>query len=489
MDEFTGAYGDERRAAVVARWHAAMVERRTVVVRKLGGDRKGEVSAHQALASPRVTAPETIARLARRTGEAVSGRRVAVAQDTTEVSYPGRRSRGLGPAGRHGTAPGFFVHATGESELSPDVAVDAGTEAVLGLVAAEIWTREGRGDGPGTSDRRARALADEESRRWLAVAEAAGARLAAAASGIALAMPVVVVVGDRESDLYALFARRPGRVHPLVRAAIAQRSVSGGAAGPAGRGDRALEDGGRLFAAAAAWPVLGRHAVAVPPRGPGDRGRVAEVTLRAGAVTLRHPRNARPGGDPATLEARLVEAVEEAPPPGVTPLHWRLLTTLPAGTEAEAAEAVRLYRLRWRIERTWRTLEAEGLRLDEAQTHTPHRLLNLAALAPGAAVRVIQLVDARDGGPRPASDVADPGRIAAAAALCPTLEGATERQRDPHAPGSLAWLSWIIARLGGWNCYGKPPGPKTMHDGWRRFAAIAEGYALSRTATHDACIP
>ena len=76
-----------------------------------------------------------------------------------------------------------------------------------------------------------------------------------------------------------------------------------------------------------------------------------------------------------------------------------------------------------------------------------------------------------------------------AAALCPTLEGGTERQRNPHAPGSLAWLSWVVARLGGWNCYGKPPGPKTMHDGWRRFAAIAEGHALVQTATHDACIP
>ena len=124
MDAFAGAYGDKRRAAAMARLHEAMVERRTVVVRELGGDRRGEVSAHGVLASPRVTAPETIARLARRTGEAAVGRRVVVAQDTTEVSFPGRASRGLGPAGRLGTAPGFFVHAA--------VAVDAGTEAVLG---------------------------------------------------------------------------------------------------------------------------------------------------------------------------------------------------------------------------------------------------------------------------------------------------------------------------------------------------------------------
>ena len=44
---------------------------------------------------------------------------------------------------------------------------------------------------------------------------------------------------------------------------------------------------------------------------------------------------------------------------------------------------------------------------------------------------------------------------------------------------SLYWLSWIVARLGGWNCYYKPPGPKTMRDGWLHFAAIAQGYNLA----------
>jgi len=58
-----------------------------------------------------------------------------VAQDTTEVNFAGRQSRGLGPAGlrdlqRGKPAPGFFIHAA--------VAVDA--DAVLGLAHAEIWT-------------------------------------------------------------------------------------------------------------------------------------------------------------------------------------------------------------------------------------------------------------------------------------------------------------------------------------------------------------
>jgi hypothetical protein len=80
----------------------------------------------------------------------------------------------------------------------------------------------------------------------------------------------------------------------------------------------------------------------------------------------------------------------------------------------------------------------------------------------------------------PASDVADAELIEAAKAIGPTLDGKTARQKNPHQPGSLAWLSWIVARLGGWTGYYKPPGPKVMRRGWDRLAAMAEGYLLAR---------
>ena len=160
-------------------------------------------------------------------------------------------------------------------------------------------------------------------------------------------------------------------------------------------------------------------------------------------------------------------------------------TTLPETDLAAAIDVVSLYRLRWRIEQCFRMLKSDGLDLEAVQTSDPHRLFNLATLAAGAAVRIIQLVDARDGSPRPADDVASEGEIAAATALCPKLEGKTERQRNSHPPRSLAWLAWIIARLGGWNCYYKPPGPKTMRRGWDRFAAIAEGFTLAHAAPRN----
>ena len=79
-----------------------------------------------------------------------------------------------------------------------------------------------------------------------------------------------------------------------------------------------------------------------------------------------------------------------------------------------------------------------------------------------AACRTIQLVDACDGSPRSATDVIDPALLSAVEAIGATLEGKTERQKNRHPRQSLAWLAWIAARLGGWNCYYRPPGPKTM---------------------------
>ena len=115
---------------------------------------------------------------------------------------------------------------------------------------------------------------------------------------------------------------------------------------------------------------------------------------------------------------------------------------------------------------------------------TASRLFNLAALGLAVSVQIIQLVDARDGSERPATDVIEEEAIEPIAAVGASLEGGTARQRNPWAKGTLAWLAWICARLGGWNCYYRPPGPKTMANGWRRLAERLEGYALAARLRH-----
>ncbi len=124
-------------------------------------------------------------------------------------------------------------------------------------------------------------------------------------------------------------------------------------------------------------------------------------------------------------------------------------------------------------------LKSDGLKLEESQMASGEKLFKLAAMALGAAVRIIQLRDARDGSERPATDVIDAGQIEPAAMIGKTLEGRTQRQKNPHEKGSLAWLAWIVARLGGWNCYYKPPGPKTMARGWPQLTTMLKGVAIA----------
>jgi Transposase DDE domain len=452
MVERTGAlgyFGDVRRAAVGTELIERVTATGSLVIRKLGETRAGELAIHRFLSAPSVTCREMLGTLAERTVTATAGRRIVVAQDTTEINFAGREAnrRGLGPAG-DGVSAGFFIH--------PLVAIDSETEAVLGLLDAHIWTRD---EATETAPRRKRAIEDKESIRWLRGVERAAELLTDTAS--------VVVVGDRENDIYSCFARRPAGVDLIVRAAQ----------------DRALVEDASLFASAAAWPEWTQMLVRVAPRRAGDPGRIATVALRAGPVTLKRPRNGFAKTDPETVSMTLVEVHETNPPANEEPLHWRLLTTIEVGDAAAACEIVRLYRLRWRIEELFRALKSDGMRLEETQVHQAARLFKLAVVGLAGACRTIQLVDARDGSPRPATDVIDAALLPAAEAIGPTLEGKTQRQKNRHPLHSLAWLAWIIARLGGWNCYYKPPGPKTMRAGWAQFATMTAGFAIA-TALH-----
>ena len=62
---------------------------------------------------------------------------------------------------------------------------------------------------------------------------------------------------------------------------------------------------------------------------------------------------------------------------------------------------MRYYRLRWRIEQLFHMLKSDELKLEDTQLEAKHRLFKLSALALEASSRIIQLTDARDGGPNP----------------------------------------------------------------------------------------
>jgi hypothetical protein len=163
------------------------------------------------------------------------------------------------------------------------------------------------------------------------------------------------MVADRESDIYALFARRPAGLDLIVRAAA----------------NRNLADGTKLFDALTDAPCLSTSEVRVAPRGPGDKGRTAMVELRAKRVQIARPDNGLVEDFPKTIELSLVEAREVNIPAGKTPLLWRLLTTHPRGRCRSSRGDRPALPLRWRIEQTFRPSRAMGSPSRTARSSSP----------------------------------------------------------------------------------------------------------------------
>lgn len=423
-----------------------MVARESVCLRRLAeGARSRIVQFDRLLGNAKVTVERLLEGWSERTGAAAAGRHVLAIQDTSEISFrtTAEDRRGLGEIGKGG-GRGVLLHAM--------LGVDAEGGGCLGLVGGAIWTRPGRVEVPHAE----RVLEEKESRRWLATAERAKTVLSAAA--------MVTVIADRESDIYAEWARLPGPGFHLLTRAMSDRRLAGG---------------GRLFRAAAGFAPAGRNGIELRAR-PGRAARRADLTLRFGRVEILRPKNTVEPDLPESLGLTLVEVAEPDPPAGVEPVHWRLLTTHRIADAAAAWQVVDWYRARWTIEQLFRVLKLQGLRLEDSQLETAERLLKLTAIATKAACITMQLVHARDGrSAEPAGAAFSEREIAALDTLALRYAGTTALQTNPHPAHSLAWAAWIIARLGGWDGYprSKPPGPITFKHGLQYFLAFAHGWS------------
>src|SRR5476651_2541427 len=174
--------------------------------------------------------------------------------------------------------------------------------------------------------------------------------------------------------------------------------------------------------------------------------------MRYGEVEICRPRDERDRSLPKAVRLRLIDVREVNPPEGVEPLHWRLLTTHDVAEAEKAWQIVDWYQALWVIEQLFRVTKSQGLQLEDSQLASADRLLKLTAAAIKAACIDIQLVQERDGKHQlPASTVFAEPENETLEALVPTLEGNTDRQKNPPPARNLARGNLVIARLGGWN--------------------------------------
>ena len=438
MTTTLGYFGDHRREAsgTLLLHRLLEVGQRGVKVRRLGGTRGNEKRLRRFLHSTSVTPEEMVETARARTAGLVAGRHILAIQDTTSLRDDGKDH-------------GHYLHAT--------IAVDADSGALLGLVDAEFLLRQGKQ--PVHCNKRP--FAEKESARWL--------RSTCQSAGLAVAgAHCVTSVADREGDIYDEFALRPANTELLIRCTH----------------DRQLLEGGTLFSSTQDLADLGEETIAVPAA-PGRAARNATLRLFAHEVTLRRPKRNRASEAaklPAALTLTYLEAREiDAPAHVKQPLHWRLLSTHRVGSLTEAQWLIGLYRRRWTIEQLFRVLKTQGFDIEAVEMQMAGAFENLVAATLIAAVRVLQMVQDRDGADhRPLGDAFEPDDQPALQAICRTLEGRTAKQQNPHPPDALAYAAWICARLGGWTGYYGKPGPIVMFNGLVRLNAMLEGYRIAR---------
>lgn len=454
-------FGDRRRRDRLHRLVAALAAAPGASLGEAcGGDWGQTQAAYRLLRNAQVDVDDLSASISAATRTRLAAaptETVLLVADTTAIAPTSARgSQDLGPLTTPGSQ-GLFLHTT--AAVTP-----AGLP--LGLAEQTSWTRDA--DAPPRRAARYRTPVEgKESVKWLAGILGALEQLAAHQRGI--------LVADREADLFELYHLCQTHDADLIVRAAQNRCL----AAPAGK----------LADAATTAPVRGQARVAVG-RARERAPRQTTVTIRSTTVTLEPPQLASYAAarrrwwdehpdverlvpaDLTPLALGVVEVTEDAPPAGVPPLHWRLLTTVPVDTLAACQTVIDGYAKRWLVERFHYVLKS-GCRLEHRQLETAAAWQRATLLYSVVAWQLLWL-----------SEIGRQQPEVSAATVVPTAlwqaVGALVTGQVPDTPPDLATLVAQIGRLGGHlgRTSDGPPGVKTLWRGLRRVQAAMDIWHL-----------
>jgi hypothetical protein len=367
---------------------------------------------------------------------------VYAAHDTTEIRH---RCSGLT----------LYLH------ICLGVGTPSAEDEVVGLFGAEFNQR--RGQKPKRDSRARKQDPERESLRWGRLVLQVEARVQKKTS--------VIHVMDREADIYELLALLEKRkIRYLIRV----------------KSNRACEDenGNRELLvpklARATGQVtrtvpLGRRAKPWSPKDarthPEREMREATLSYAAQSLTVFKPHNAQDSTLPPSLTLNYVHVWEPNPPPGVTAVDWKLVTSEQIGTSDQIVAAVDGYRKRWRIEEFNKGLKT-GCGVEKSQLEGKPNVLNHVAVSAVIAWRMLRLRNlARTCPDAPASDALGPLELQ-------VLQQMVKRPMATSPTASEALRA--VASLAGHQKQNGPPGWLTLMRGYSRLLDYVEGWRAAQ---------
>jgi len=409
------------------------------------GSKARTMGAYRFFQNPKVTMDVVLTAHTEATIERINEHRVVlVPQDTTTLDYSTHpMTEGLGPTNnQEDHAIGLLLHDT-------LAFTEEGTP--LGILDAQCWARDPKEKGK--RDRRKELpIEQKESMKWL--------RSFQKAAHVQKLCPksMLVVMGDRESDIYELFLetrKEPDGPKLLVRAEKTRnRKV-----------DQEL-----LWNFMANQKVAGSLKIHVPRRG-SRKARDAWVKVRFAKVTLKPPKHC--GSAPA-ITVWAVYVTEKAKKTVDKPIEWMLLTTVEVKSFEEAQKRVEWYSGRWGIEVYHRTLKS-GCRIEDRQLETADRLETCLGVDMVVAWRIYYLTML--GREKPDLPCTVFFKEIEWKALCCYVY---QTPVPPQKPPSIGNVVFMVAGLGGY--LGRKgdgfPGTQTLWRGLLQWYAATKMYAI-----------
>ena len=429
-------------------------------IRQLTSNESDAKGFYRFLQNDRVSEEDIASNLVANCRNACRGRFVVCLQDTTEInlSSHARRVKKDGSLGttnaKNDKGLGFFLH--------PSLVVDAVEGIPYGYSDVKIWSRPLEFSSKFERAYNKLPIEEKESYKWIEVSRNTQAALAEVVNGM-------VIVQDREGDIYEQFALIPDeKTDLLVRA----------------RTNRTLTDNTKLFGCLADQEPQGAYEVAVAAGGK-RKSRTAHTQIRYKEVGLRRTSTASRAVAP-WVRLYLIEA-KEVGYSGTDPICWRLLTTIAVESVEVAKMCIEWYSWRWTVEEVFKILKKEGYNIEasELESGASIRKLSLLILEVIIQLFLMRLAYAE-------------AEVQLSADSCFTgeeqlflerqivqLEGKTQKQKNPYREKDLKRYVWAIARLGGWKGYEnrKHPGITTLWTGLKYFKAAFQGWILHRNVS------
>ncbi|MBO6184644.1 MAG: IS4 family transposase [Chryseobacterium sp.] len=384
----------------------------------------------------------------------IDSNHVLAIQDTTEFNYGGLKSKlglddpDIGPTGSSKIA-GFFCH--------PMLVVNPDSDSILGFSSVQIYNHDWRQEGKKERKYKQLAIEEKESYRWIKSSIETKERLYENVQ--------ITIIGDRENDIYEDFDRVPDqRTHLLIRSKCDRKIVG---------------DYKKLYNLLDNTIISGSIEIEITGQ-KNRKKRKALIDIKFAKAEICTPLNLK--SNQKSIEVHIIEATENPStiPSGEVGISWKLLTTHRIDHLQKAIQCINWYKKRWLIEELFRVIKTKGFEIESSQLGEGFKLKKLLAMTLEVALEVMRLKLSLNNLDQKQDNNFNSNEIRFLKKANRKLEEQNQKLKNPYNEKTLAWIAWIIARMGGWTGYKSqsPPGYITIKNGLDKYHQQYEGYLM-----------